>query len=248
MEVIKAIDLDVGYGESLVLEDLNFSIPEGQITTVLGKSGCGKSTLLKSLVGLIPPLKGEIYFSGEKIDFFSEKSLLSLYKRIGVLFQNSALINSLTMYENVALPIRMKYRKIKKEEEEEMVTKRLSQVGLLEDHEKYPSELSGGMKKRAALARSMILDPEVIFCDEPSAGLDPITSSELDNLLVDLKETLGMTIVAVTHELRSIQRVADRVIVLHEGKMHFSGEYIELLALKDPFIETFFLKEGKEND
>jgi phospholipid/cholesterol/gamma-HCH transport system ATP-binding protein len=248
MEIIKAIDLDIGYGGSLVLQKLNFSIPKGQITIVLGKSGCGKTTLLKSLIGLIPPMKGEIYFGGEKIDFFSEESLQSLYSRIGVLYQNGALLNGLTLYENVALPIRMKNQKIQREHEEEMVYERLSQVGLRENAGKYPSELSGGMRKRGALARAMVLDPEVIFCDEPSSGLDPITSSGLDDLLMNLKENLGMTVVVVTHELRSIQKIADRVIVLHEGNMHFSGEYEELLVLKDPFIETFFLRKGREND
>jgi phospholipid/cholesterol/gamma-HCH transport system ATP-binding protein len=248
MEIIKAIDLDIGYEGSLVLGKLNFFIPKGQIMVMLGKSGCGKTTLLKSLTGLIPPMKGEIYFGGEKIDFFSEASLQSLYNRIGVLYQNGALLNSLTLYENVALPIRMKYQKIQKEDEKKMVYQRLSQVGLQESGGKYPSELSGGMRKRGALARAMILDPEVIFCDEPSAGLDPITATGLDDLLMNLKVALGMTVVVVTHELRSIQKIADRVLVLHEGKMHFSGEYKELIALKDSFIETFFLRKGKEND
>ena len=248
MEIIKTIDLDIGYGDTLVLEKLNFSIPKGQITVVLGKSGCGKSTLLKSLVGLIPPVKGEIYFGGEKLDFFSEDSLRSLYGRIGVLYQNGALLNGLTLYENVALPIRMRHKKVERETVEDMVYRRLSQVGLRESADKYPSELSGGMRKRGALARAMVLDPEVIFCDEPSAGLDPITSSGLDGLLSSLKENLGMTVVVVTHELRSIQKIADRVIVLHEGKMHYSGDYQELHALKDPFIETFFLRKGMEND
>lgn len=248
MEIIKAIDLDIGYGGSLVLKKLNFSIPKGQITIILGKSGCGKTTLLKSLIGLIPPIKGEMYFREEKIDFFSEESLQSLYRRIGVLYQNGALLNSLTLYENVALPVRMRHQKIHREEEKEMVYERLSQVGLRESAGKYPSELSGGMRKRGALARAMVLNPEVIFCDEPSAGLDPITSTGLDDLLMNLKENLGMTVVVVTHELRSIQKIADRVIVLHEGKMHFSGEYKELIAQKDAFIETFFLRKGKEND
>ncbi len=248
MEIIKTIDLDIGYGKDLVLEKLNFSIPAGQITIVLGKSGCGKSTLLKSLIGLIPPKKGEIIFKGEKIDFSSEESLHSLYTRIGVLYQNGALLNALTLYENVALPIRMKHQNIQKDVEEHMVYERLSQVGLRESAGKFPSELSGGMKKRGALARAMVLNPEVIFCDEPSSGLDPITSSELDDLLSNLKENLGMTVVVVTHELRSIKRIADRAIVLHEGKMHFSGEYKELLSLSDPFIEAFFLKKGMDND
>ncbi len=248
MEIIKASDLDVGYEKSTILEELSFSIPKGQVTIMLGKSGCGKSTLLKTLIGLIPPIRGEIFFSGEKVDFHSEESLQSLYSRIGVLYQNGALLNSLNVYENVALPIRMKHQALKRESEEQMVYQRLSQVGLRESSGKYPSELSGGMRKRAALARAMVLDPEIIFCDEPSAGLDPITSSGLDELLLNLKKTLGMTVVVVTHELRSIEKIADRVIVLHEGKMHFSGEYDELLSLKDTFIDTFFLRKGKNDD
>jgi len=248
MEIIKASDLDVGYEKSTILEELSFSIPKGEVTVMLGKSGCGKSTLLKTLIGLIPPIRGEIFFSREKIDFYSEESLQSLYSRIGVLYQNGALLNSLNVYENVALPIRMKHQALTRESEEQMVYHRLSQVGLRESAGKYPSELSGGMRKRAALARAMVLDPEVIFCDEPSAGLDPITSSGLDDLLLSLKETLGMTVVVVTHELRSIEKVADRVIVLHEGRMHFSGEYDELLSLKDTFIDTFFLRKGKDDD
>ncbi len=248
MEIIRACDLSVGYEKSTVLEELNFAIPKGEVTIMLGKSGCGKSTLLKTLIGLIPPMKGEIFFSGEKIDFHSEMSLQSLYNRIGVLYQNGALLNSLSVYENVALPVRMKHQALKREREEQMVYQRLSQVGLRESAGKYPSELSGGMRKRVALARAMILDPEIIFCDEPSAGLDPITSSGLDDLLMDLRKTLGMTVVVVTHELRSIEKIADRVIVLHEGRMHFSGEYDELFSLKDTFIETFFLRKGKDDD
>jgi len=248
MEIITASDLDVGYGKATILKELSFSIPKGQVTVMLGKSGCGKSTLLKTLIGLLPPLKGDIFFSGEKIDFHSEESLQSLYRQIGVLYQNGALLNSLNVYENVALPIRMRQESMKKEEEEQAVYQRLSQVGLGESSEKYPSELSGGMRKRAALARAIVLDPEILFCDEPSAGLDPITSSGLDDLLLDLKKELGMTVVVVTHELRSIEKIADKVMVLHEGEMHFSGKYDDLFSLDDAFIETFFLKKGRNND
>lgn len=246
MEIITAKDLDVGYEKATILKELSFSIPKGQVTVMLGKSGCGKSTLMKTLIGLLPPLKGDIFFSGEKIAFHSEESLQSLYRRIGVLYQNGALITSLNVYENVALPIRMKDESLIREEEEQAVYQRLSQVGLGESSEKYPSELSGGMRKRAALARAMVLDPEILFCDEPSAGLDPITSSGLDDLLLDLKKKLGMTVVVVTHELRSIEKIADKVMVLHEGEMYFSGKYEELFSMDDAFIETFFLKKRKK--
>lgn len=244
MEIIRVNDLDVGYEKVSVLEGLDFFIPKGKITIILGKSGCGKSTLLKTLIGLRPPIKGEVFFSGDKVDFNSESSLQSLYSRIGVLYQNGALLSSLNVYENVALPIRMRQPARKIESEKQRVHKRLSQVGLLESAGKHPAELSGGMRRRAALARAMVLDPEVILCDEPSAGLDPITSSGLDELLLSLKEEMGMTVVVVTHELRSIEKIADRAIVLHEGKMHFSGEYDEMISLKDVFIDTFFLRKG----
>jgi phospholipid/cholesterol/gamma-HCH transport system ATP-binding protein len=244
MEIIRVNDLDVGYEKVPVLKELDFFIPQGKITIILGKSGCGKSTLLKTLIGLRPPIKGEVFFSGDKVDFNSESSLQSLYSRIGVLYQNGALLSSLNVYENVALPIRMRQPAQKNESEKQRVHKRLSQVGLLESAGKHPAELSGGMRRRAALARAMVLDPEVILCDEPSAGLDPITSSGLDELLLSLKEEMGMTVVVVTHELRSIEKIADRAIVLHEGKMHFSGEYDEMISLKDVFIDTFFLRKG----
>lgn len=248
MEIIGVKNLDVGYGRSATLKELNFSISKGEISVIVGKSGCGKSTLLKTLIGLIPPLAGEVYFAEKKVDFFSEASLQSLYKKIGVLYQNSALLNSLTLYENVALPIRMEFPDFPKEIEGEMVRLRLSQVGLAESGDKYPSELSGGMKKRAALARAMILEPEIIFCDEPSAGLDPITSSGLDELLQSLKQSFGMTIVVVTHELRSIEKIADKVIILKDGKLHFMGDFPGVFSLNDSFIDTFFLRKEKNDN
>jgi len=244
--IIQASDLGVGYDGQPVLQGLNFTINRGEITVILGQSGCGKTTVLKSLIGLLPPLEGEIRFFGESVDYKSEFSLQSLYKRIGVLYQSSALLNSLTLYENVALPIRMQFPGMALEIEKEMVTARLSQVGLQYNGDKYPSELSGGMKKRAALARAMILDPDVIFCDEPSAGLDPITASGLDQLMIHLKELFGITFVVVTHELRSIEKIADKAMVLKEGKLHYFGPYDDLFNLDDRFISTFFLKDGKQ--
>ncbi|MFC2161186.1 ABC transporter ATP-binding protein [Acidobacteriota bacterium] len=248
MELIKTSELSVGFKQESVLVDLNFSIHKDRITIVLGKSGCGKSTLLKTLVGLIPPIGGDIYFSREKVDFFSEKSLQSLYRRIGVLYQNSALLNSFNLYDNIALPIRMNHPGFQIEIERELVLTALSKVGLQECWAKFPAELSGGMRKRASLARAMILDPDIVFCDEPSAGLDPITSYELDKMMLSLKHNFRMTIVVVTHELRSIEKIADDVIVLKDGGIHFCGTFQEMLAAEDPFINTFFLKQGHKDD
>ena len=243
--VIAVKKLDVGYGKEIVLKNLDFQVTPGEITVILGKSGCGKSTILKTLMGLIPPIAGEIFFFNEKMDYFSEQCLNRLYHRIGVLYQGSALLNSLTLYENVSLPLRMHYPGFSREIEKEMVYSRLSQVGLTGSYHKYPAELSGGMRKRAALARAMILDPEIILCDEPSSGLDPITAAGLDELMLKLKEYFRMTFVVVTHELRSIEKIADKAVVLNNGQLHFFGEYRQLVSTGDPFIRSFFLRDEK---
>jgi phospholipid/cholesterol/gamma-HCH transport system ATP-binding protein len=245
MNILEAKNLVLGYGETVVLEEMTFAIPKGKITAIIGESGSGKTTLFKTLIGLIPPLRGEITFLGKRVDFRSEKSLAALYEEIGVLYQGGALLNSMTLYENIALPLRMRYLGLDKEIEAALVNSKLALVGLQGSGGKYPSELSGGMKKRAALARAMILDPQVIFCDEPSSGLDPITSSSLDELLLGLKETAGMTLVVITHELRSIEKIADTVVLLNKAKIHFSGGLEELHDHADAYIRKFFLKKDK---
>jgi phospholipid/cholesterol/gamma-HCH transport system ATP-binding protein len=242
MDIIKGRNLTIGYNGNNVLTNLTFGFPAGEITVILGRSGCGKSTLLKTLIGLNPPVSGELEVAGETVDFYSEDSLRLVYRKIGVLYQNSALLNSLTLYENVALPIRMHYRNLPHTVERHLVESRLNQVDLKESGEKYPSELSGGMKKRGALARALVLEPEIILCDEPSAGLDPMTSAEIDALLIKLRQDFHMTIVVVTHELRSIEKIADRVMVLHAGKVHFWGKRKDLFSREDPFMTNFFLK------
>ena len=245
-EIIRVEKLDVGYNEEVVLSQLNFTINKGDITVILGKSGCGKTTIFKTLLGLVPPLAGHINFFGEPVDYNSEKTLESLYKRIGVLFQGGALLNSLTLYENVALPIKMQHSELSYEIEREMVFSRLAQVGLSESGSKYPAELSGGMRKRAALARAMILDPDIIFCDEPSSGLDPITAAGLDDLMRNLRDFFDITFLVVTHELRSIEKISDRAIVLNNGRIHYFGDYKDIFTLNDPFINTFFMKGDKQ--
>lgn len=248
MNIIQAQDLTIGYGGEIILRDLTFGIPAGLITVVLGVSGSGKSTLLKSLAGLLPPLGGRFEFAGRQVDYASERSLQSLYGQIGVLYQGGALLNGLSLYENVALPVRMHYPEIPESMVRDMVHAGLAQVDMAASADKYPPELSGGMVKRGALARALVLDPDIVFCDEPSSGLDPITSSLLDDLLLRLKRTFGMTLVVVTHELRSIERVADRVLVLNEGRLHFDGDAAELAASDDDFIRTFFLRKDHHDD
>jgi phospholipid/cholesterol/gamma-HCH transport system ATP-binding protein len=248
MDIIAAHALTVGYGDETILRDLSFGIPEGLITVVLGVSGSGKSTLLKTLAGLLPPLAGTFAFAGATVDYSSERSLRALYEKIGVLYQGGALLNGLSLFENVALPIRMHYPEMPEDMVRDMVHAGLAQVEMAAAADKFPSELSGGMRKRGALARALVLDPAVVFCDEPSSGLDPITSSRLDDLLLRLKETFGMTLVVVTHELRSIERVADRVLVLNEGRLRFAGAAAGLGASEDEFIRTFFLRKDHHDD
>ncbi len=248
MDIISASGLVVGYGREEILRDLTFGIPEGRITVVLGVSGSGKSTLLKTLAGLLPPLGGGFDFAGSPVDYSSETSLRALYERIGVLYQGGALLNGLSLYENVALPVRMHYPELPEDVVRDMVHAGLAEVEMAASADKFPAELSGGMRKRGALARALVLNPDIVFCDEPSSGLDPITSSLLDDLLLRLKATFGMTLVVVTHELRSIERVADRVLVLNDGRLHYAGEADALAAADDGFIRTFFLRKDHHDD
>jgi len=248
MDIITVRDLAVGYGDVRILESLDFSVPSVRITAVVGTSGCGKSTLLKTLAGLQPPLAGEVYFRSERVDFLSEASLASLYRGIGVLYQDGALLNNMTLFENVALPVRMQQPEMPEAVLREMVHDRLSQVDLIASAAKYPAELSGGMRKRGALARALVLDPAVVLCDEPAGGLDPITSGHLDDLLLRLRETFRMTFVVVTHELRSIERIADKVLVLNGGRLHMAGGLADVRNSSDAFVKTFFLRKVDHDD
>lgn len=211
-----AIEVDrlaCGYGEDLVLRDVSFTVARGEIFFVIGGSGCGKSTLLRHLVGLNAPRAGTVKFFGRSFSAADPSARRAMLKTFGMLFQGGALWTSLTLRENVALPLE-EYTALSKREIYEIASLKLAQVGLNGFEDYYPAEISGGMKKRAGLARALALDPEIVFFDEPSAGLDPVTSRKLDELVLQVRETIGTTIVIVSHELASIYAIADRVIML----------------------------------
>jgi len=215
--------LRAGYGGNVVLEDVSLTVQPREIRIVLGGSGCGKSTLLRNIIGLDKPLGGEIEILGSKVDWSQGRPPLEQLRRMGVLFQGGALLSSLTVGENVALPMRIHNPGLPDAVVEELVRIKLAQVKLDQAYAKAPNELSGGMRKRAALARAIVNDPELLFCDEPSAGLDPITSRGLDELLLELRESLGITMLVVTHELDSIRTLCDRLTFLSRGKVICDG-------------------------
>lgn len=239
MEIaIEVRDLVTYYGEREILKNISLSIPKGKTTVILGGSGCGKSTLLKHLIRLLKPTRGSIFIHGKDITLMEEEELNEVRKKMGVLFQSSALLNSITLADNVALPLR-EHTRLKESTIQIMVRMKLDLVGLSGFEHLYPSQLSGGMKKRAALARAMALDPEMLFFDEPSAGLDPITAAGLDGLILKLKNVFKMTIVVVTHELASVFTIADYVIMLDFGEVIFLGTLDELRASDHPRIRMF---------
>jgi phospholipid/cholesterol/gamma-HCH transport system ATP-binding protein len=239
MEIaIDVRDLVTYYGEREILKNISLSIPKGKTTVILGGSGCGKSTLLKHLIRLLKPTRGSIFIHGKDITLMEEEELNEVRKKMGVLFQSSALLNSITLADNVALPLR-EHTRLKESTIQIMVRMKLDLVGLSGFEHLYPSQLSGGMKKRAALARAMALDPEMLFFDEPSAGLDPITAAGLDGLILKLKNVFKMTIVVVTHELASVFTIADYVIMLDFGEVIFLGTLDELRASDHPRIRMF---------
>ena len=246
--IIQVRDLVAKYGEEVILDRISFDVYEGEIFVVLGGSGCGKSTLLKHLIGLIQPYSGQVIIDGVDISGCDEATLNRTLRKIGVLYQSGALFGSMTLAENVALPIK-EYTTLPPEAITTMVRMKLDLVGLGAYENYLPSEISGGMKKRAGLARAMALNPKILFFDEPSAGLDPVTSADLDHLIVHLNKTLATTMVIVTHELRSIFAVAHRVIMLDK---HSKG----IIADGDPrylrdhsqnaFVSKFFNPDTPE--
>ena len=216
---VAAIELEgvtCSYGDRVVLQDVSFAVARAEIFFIIGGSGCGKSTLLRHMIGLHQPARGHVRYFGRDFTTASARERKELLQTFGVLYQGGALWSSMTLRENVALPLEL-LTDLNRRERDEIVTLKLAQVGLAGYEEYFPAEISGGMKKRAGLARALALDPGIVFFDEPSAGLDPITSLKLDELVREIRDTLGTTIVIVSHELASIFDIADRVVMLDRG-------------------------------
>jgi phospholipid/cholesterol/gamma-HCH transport system ATP-binding protein len=242
---IEVEHLQCGYDGDVVLEDVTFSVGRGEVFFIIGGSGCGKSTLLRNLVGLHAPRAGDVRFFGEPFSAADAGARRKMLKTFGMLFQSGALWTSLTLRENVALPLE-EYTTLSKREIQEIAVLKLGQVGLAGFEDYYPAEISGGMKKRAGLARALALDPSIVFFDEPSAGLDPVTSRKMDELVLQVRETFGTTIVIVSHELASIFGIADRVIMLDRAAKGIIAEgRPRELALNsgDPRVSEFLRRE-----
>lgn len=240
--MISVKGLTVAYGDYVVLDDISFDVYKGQVLVILGGSGCGKSTLLKHIIGLYKPRAGEILIDGEDIVTAQGKSRKKILEKFGVMYQSGALFGSMTVLENLNLVLE-EMTDVPRTLWDVISKSKLKLVGLEGAEDKMPAELSGGMVKRAAIARAMVLDPDMVFLDEPSAGLDPVTSAQLDELIVDLSRKLGMTFVIVSHELASIEAIADRVIMLDKNtkKIIAEGKPVELKETSDdPVVLSFF--------
>jgi len=226
------------FGSKVVLEDVSFTVERGTVCVVMGGSGSGKSTVLRHLIGAYKPDSGEIYLDGEEITGLNERELQRVRRKFGMLFQGGALLNSLTVGENVALPIRH-HTDLPEETIEIMVKLKLELVGLRDAEHLKPSEISGGMQKRVSLARAIALDPKIVFYDEPSAGLDPIVSGIIDKLMTDLTDKMGVTSLVVTHDMHSAFRIAHKMIMLHRGRIVAAGTPEEIQGSSDPLVQQF---------
>ncbi|WP_300785781.1 ATP-binding cassette domain-containing protein [uncultured Desulfovibrio sp.] len=240
--------LTAGYGEHVVLRDIDATLPGGRISVILGGSGCGKSTLLRHIIGLSRPLAGSVHIGGQDMFALPPAQARRIRRRMGVLFQDGALLGALSLAQNVALPL-TEHVRLPKAVIRDAALRVLRLVGLEDFADYYPNQLSGGMRKRAGLARAIIAEPRILLCDEPTSGLDPITAARMDALLLSLHERFpDMSIVVVSHDLDSLRAIADHVLVLREGKAVFSGPLAELEACDDPYLRRFLRREADAGD
>jgi len=249
--IVRLVNVHKRFGDLIVLDGIHLDLAAGQSTVVIGESGSGKSVLLNHIVRLLKPDRGEVHFHGERIDLLSERELTRMRPKFGYLFQLSALFDSLTVAENVAFPLREHTRK-NRQEIEEIVAQKLDLVGLNGMQPKFPAQLSGGQKKRVALARAIALDPEVILYDEPTTGLDPPRADGINDLIIKLKKELSVTSVVVTHDMASARKVADRIVMLFRGKLIFDGTPDSIQACRDPrvrwFVEGRYMADASDGE
>ncbi len=243
--MIAVRDLVTHYGERKILDGVNLEVKRGEIVVIMGGSGSGKSTLLRHLLGLKQPTSGSIRLLDTEISHISKKELYALRRKMGVAFQGGALFSSLTVGENVALPLR-EHTRLNEDTIQIMTRMKLEVVNLAGFEDLKPAELSGGMLKRAGLARSIIMDPKLLFFDEPSAGLDPVVSAELDQLILDLRNALNMTIVVVTHELESAFSIADRIVVLDQGRILITGTVDEVRNSQNERVQDLLNRRPRD--
>jgi phospholipid/cholesterol/gamma-HCH transport system ATP-binding protein len=231
------------FGTHRVLDDISFEVPRGEVFCILGRSGTGKSVTIKQLVGLLRPDSGQIYVEDQEITKLDPADLARVRKRMGFLFQYSALFDSISVGENVAFPLR-RHTRFTDDEVRSRVDEKLKRVGLEDVYNKMPSEISGGMRKRVGLARALALEPPILLADEPSSGLDPVTSREIDELFLELKQAERTTMVIVTHNIPSARRIGDQLALLHKGRILARGTPEELAASDDPLVREFMQAEG----
>ncbi len=246
--LVEVKNLTKRFGSKLVLDNVSLSVEKGKTTVIIGPSGCGKTVLIKHFIVLIRPSSGEVYFEGRRIDHLSERALSRIRTHFGYLFQEGALFDSMTVAENILFPIRQNYRVRNWREIEDVVKAKLAIVGLDGFQNYYPARLSGGQRKRVALARAIALNPEVILYDEPTTGLDPIRSDIINELILKLERELGVTTVVVTHDMKSAYKVADRIIMLHNGKMIADGDADHIRNHPHPVVQQFINGQVGEDD
>ncbi len=237
--MIEIKDVYKSFGKHIVHNGININIVKGAITVIIGPSGTGKSILLKEMLGLIMPDSGSIYIDGDDITLSNKLELLTIRKKFGMLFQNAALFDSMTVFENVAFPL-IEHTKLSKNDIYDIVIDRLRMVGLSGSDFKYPSELSGGMKKRVGLARALALEPEIMLYDEPTTGLDPIMTDVVDNLIYDTQKKLNITTVVISHDINSILKIADFIGMIYKGQVVFYGTPNEAKVSDNTYIKQFF--------
>jgi len=235
---IQVRNLTKSFGSRTILEDLTFDIPKGKVTVVLGPSGTGKSVFLRHLIGLLKPDSGSVLIDGKDVPRLSNRELLAVRKKFGVLFQDGALFGSMTVYDNTAFPLREHTRKSEREIRD-IVMEKLNMVGLTEAADLFPGEISGGMKKRAGLARGLVLDPEILLFDEPDSGLDPVRTAYLNELILSLKEQLDSTFVVVTHHIPTAKNIADHLALLYRRNLVMAGPKEQLLNSDRPVVRQF---------